>query len=315
MSNNSYIPSNLIYYFRPETKEYEIKGYPVWPIDASKSKKAAENWSKNNIQRIEPLRIKNDPLEKIQLLDFEMIGEKNHAWKICFDLQGKNVLANLESAALLEVIKGPGIAKNGILEGQYQWISDFGLKLVLIGGENHTKALQHVIPHQPKLSGGFQIGGIYQSASKEEFCYLGLIDSEEFILHKEVYNSFKKVYEPGKHEIKPIRAQQLWLRNPQWIENKEFVWSELENLLPLIAKKHWRYLEHVKKKSLISKLDLVPLPSNHLELIKNNLPFFYPDTTYESTNVWLKLIRPCGQPRPNIPIYDKIFQAVELDSK
>ncbi len=290
-----HVPEKVSYYLRPKEKCFGEEVFPAWPIDFNGNSKAAETWAQYQNQKEIPAAIvgqSNLPFGRIKLLDLETRGHGGRAWKIAFFKEGICLLADLREDVLLEVLKGPGIV-GGELQGEYLWIWDGGLKLVLKDGECHKKAMENGARKALKSLSKLELGGVYRDLAGREFLYLGRIDSEDLLdLDGERFEGDLSFCLKNEIKIVSIRGHELWLMRP---DIKSLKLDFVKNSVTM----GW-YYQHVKNKKVIEKIDQVNLPANHLLLIRNKLSHDYH---------WLNLMRGTGESRPGIPLYDRFFES------
>lgn len=219
-SIRGYIPTELTIVSRPEqdilVDEKTIKARPAYIVDSAneKTKESAICWAKGNYwEKItEEPKIEthtNDILFGVRISDLEIRSEGGRAYKVLIPTYTTGYYyVDLREDVLLDTMFKHGICKQGILLGEYIWAMVGGqMKLILCNSKLHERLIEttEIRKIDKKItSSEWKPGCVYVGKNNEPKLFLGWIDTIEFDIQRETYNSSKK------YLSKYVKNKALW---------------------------------------------------------------------------------------------------------
>jgi hypothetical protein len=81
----------------------------------------------------------NKPITNVKIIGIEHRGNGGRAYKVMFQLDGKDLYADMREETILDIMYNDGIEKGACLTGEYIWIADRGCKFIRVGSERYNK--------------------------------------------------------------------------------------------------------------------------------------------------------------------------------
>lgn len=247
-------------------KQKAIKLHPAFPVDSEnkKSMDTAIKWAKsysNDSYQIK--EIDNDQITNVKIICLEIRGEGGRAYKIQID----DLLFDLREDVLVDAMIQVGIQPGGILNGKYVWAKvGSQTKLIRVDSELHKLILNYEKNSKTKVisKNDLEIGGVYQDKKKNNYIFLGFVNTTEFISkYKKSDRLYNKYYSNTEANLKFSSKEEKGLLC--------FIncWGDYtKSVSDLLTDKSYSTIEIKKTHSLIRKIGSKKIPKDLISSIR-----------------------------------------------